>query len=234
MQERRAVNEAGLSQFFGRVYGVMGGGMVVTAIVTYLLGYVFRQQYFNFIASNSLVFYVMAFMPLIFVILGNTGRSVAHAGRALVFFLLLAASEGFTLALIMSMYNGTTVIAALLTTAVVFGTMALVGIFGKKDLSRAGSIAIMGLYGVILMSLVNMFLRSTGMGMLLNYIILAIFIVLVAYDNQTLKRLYASADAQGVMSVNSLAVSGAVALYLDFLNLFLTILEIFGVGSNRN
>ncbi|WP_225350294.1 hypothetical protein [Lacticaseibacillus pantheris] len=79
MQERRAVNESGLSQFFGRVYGVMGGGMVVTAAVTYLLGYVFRQQYFNFIASNTIVFYVMTFMPIIFVILGSTGRSMAHA-----------------------------------------------------------------------------------------------------------------------------------------------------------
>ncbi|WKF84215.1 Bax inhibitor-1/YccA family protein [Lacticaseibacillus pantheris] len=234
MQERRAVNESGLSQFFGRVYGVMGGGMVVTAAVTYLLGYVFRQQYFNFIASNTIVFYVMTFMPIIFVILGSTGRSMAHAGRALVFFLLLAASEGFTLAVIMSLYSGTTVIAALLTTAVVFGTMAMVGIFGKKDLSRAGSIAYMSLFGIILMSLVNMFLRSSGMAMLINYAILAIFIVLVAYDNQTLKRLYAQADAQGMSSINALAVSGAVSLYLDFLNLFIAILQIFGMGSDRN
>jgi FtsH-binding integral membrane protein len=70
--------------------------------------------------------------------------------------------------------------------------------------------------------------------MILNYIILGVFIVLVAYDNQRLKQLYAYAEAEGDVAISSLAVQGAIMLYLDFLNLFITILQIFGIGDNRN
>lgn len=232
MQERRAVNDTGIAQFFGKVYGTMGIGLIVTAVVTYLLGYVFQEQYFTLLASSNIIRYVLMFLPLIFVLFGSGRKALANPTRAMAMFIGLAASEGFTLATIMSFFAGTTVIAALLVTAVIFGTMSLVGVFGKKDLSRAGGIASMLLLGVLLMSVVNMFLGSAGFAMILNYIILGVFIILVASETQRLRNFYATAEAAGDVAVRSLAIQGALMLYLDFLNLFITILQIFGVSSD--
>ncbi len=234
MQERRSVNESGIAQFFGRVYGVMGIGMVVTAIVTFILGYVVRDQYVMFLQSNQFAYWIMLFLPLVFVLFGSSAKSIQNPARALTMFLLLSASEGTTLSVIMTFYSGTTAVAALLVTAVIFGTMALVGVYGKKDLSRAGGIATMVLFGAILMSAVNMFLGAAGMAMIINYVILGVFIVLVAYDNQRLRQYYSYAEAQGDVAINALAIQGAMMLYLDFLNLFIVILQIFGVGDSDN
>ncbi|WP_127850129.1 Bax inhibitor-1/YccA family protein [Lacticaseibacillus hulanensis] len=234
MQERRAVNETGVAQFFGKVYGTMGIGILVTAAVTYVLGYVFQAQYFAILQSNALLRFVFTLLPFAFLLMGSSRKALANPGRAMVMFIGLAASEGFMLASVMWWFKGTTVVAALLVTAVIFGTMALVGVYGKKDISRAGGIATMLLYGAILMSFVNIFMGSAGFAMVLNYIILGVFIVLVAYDSQRLRNFYASAEAQGDVAVSSLAIQGAVMLYLDFLNLFITILQIFGVGSDNN
>lgn len=234
MQERRSVSETGIGRFYGRLYGMMGLGLVVTAIVTYLLGVVFQTEYLTFIGNNRLFYYIAMFLPLVFVLFASSAKSARNPARATVMFLLMAASEGTTLALFMMMFKSTTTVAALLVTAVIFGTMALVGIYGKRDLSKAGSIATMFLLGAIVMTMLNFFMRSTGMAMILNYIILGVFIVLVAYDNQRLKQLYAYAEAEGDVAISSLAVQGAIMLYLDFLNLFITILQIFGIGDNRN
>jgi FtsH-binding integral membrane protein len=234
MQDRRAVNDTGVAQFFGRVYGTMALGIIVTAVVTFILGYVMRDAYISLLSTNRLAFFILTFLPFVFVLAGSGRKAVANPARALTMFLLLAASEGTTLAVIMTMFNGTTVIAALLVTAIIFITMACVGIFGKKDLSRAGGIASMLLIGVILMSVVNMFMGSVGMAMFINYAILGIFIVLVAFDSQRLRNFYAYAEAQGDVAVSALAIQGAMMLYLDFLNLFISILQIFGIGSDNN
>lgn len=234
MQERRSVSEAGIGRFYGRLYGVMGLGLVVTSIVTYLLGVVFQTQYLTLISNNRAFYWIMLFLPIVFMFLASSMKSVQNPARATVMFLLMAASEGTTLSVFMLMFKATTVVAALLVTAVIFGTMALVGIYGKKDLSRAGSIAMMFLIGAVVMSFLNFFMHSTGMAMILNYVILGVFIILVAYDNQRLKQMYAYAEAEGDVAISSLAVQGAIMLYLDFLNLFLTILQIFGIGDNNN
>lgn len=234
MQERRSVSDSGIGRFYGRLYGVMSLGLLTTAVVTFLLTTVLQQQFLNLIAGSRMMPFIMMFAPLIFVFLASGMKSVQNPARGLTMFLLMAASEGLTVAVLMMMVPGATAIAALLVTAVIFATMAMVGIYGKKDLSHAGSIAMMVLVGVILMSLVNMFLRSTGMAMIMNYIILGVFIILVAYDNQRLKQMYSYAEAQGDVAISSLAVQGAIMLYLDFLNLFITIIQIFGIGGNSD
>ncbi|WP_155286555.1 Bax inhibitor-1/YccA family protein [Lacticaseibacillus zhaodongensis] len=234
MQERRSVSQSGISQFFGRVYGNMGVGLLITAAITYLLGYVFHDQYVNFISSNPVFYWVMLLLPFVFIIFGSGARAYANPGRARLMFFGLAASEGTTMAVIMAQFSGTSVVAALVVTGVIFGTMSLVGIYGNKDLSRAGSIATTALVGALVMTVLNFLIHSSGLAMLINYAILAIFIVLVAYDNQTLKRFYAQAEAQGDTAISALAIQGALMLYLDFLNLFITILQIFGVGNDNN
>lgn len=234
MQERREVNETGVAQFFGKVYGMMGLGVIVTAIVTFMLGYVFRDSYFALLAANPIIKFIMTFLPFIFLFAGMGRKAIQNPGRAMLMFLGLAASEGTMLASVMYYFNGATVVSALVVTAIVFGTMAAVGVFGKKDLSRAGGIATMLLFGALLMTFVNFFIGSAGMAMLLNYVIVGVFIVLVAYDSQRLRNFYAYAAASGEVAINSLAIQGAVMLYLDFLNLFITILQIFGVGGSSD
>lgn len=234
MQERRSVSTSGIGRFYGKLYGVMSLGLLTTAVVTFLLSTVFQQQYLMLVTQNRSMPFILMLAPLIFVFLASGMKSVQNPARALIMFLLMAASEGLTVAVIMMMVPSSTAVAALLVTAVIFSTMAMVGIYGKKDLSKAGSIAMMVLFGVILMSFVNFFLRSTGMAMVMNYVILGVFIILVAYDNQRLKQMYSYAEASGDVAVSSLAVQGAIMLYLDFLNLFLTIIQIFGIGGNSD
>lgn len=233
MQERRVVNEVGVASWFNRVYAVVGVGIAITGLISYLLGNVFRTEYVNFIGGHQIMFYVMTFLPLIlsFFIYGKRAR--ANAGYAAVMFGLISASFGFTYASLWLIYPSANITIALFTTAVVFITMAVVGRTTKTDLSKAGGIAYTALWGVILMSVVNMFMRSSGMNLVISYAVLIIFIVLTAWDNQALKRMYMQASGgQMDVSLNSLAIMGALQLYLDFLNLFLAILQIFG-GDNK-
>ncbi len=233
MQERRVVNEAGLTQFFSRIYTLMGSGLVVTALVSYLLGVTFKTDYTNFVGAHPIVFWIMLALPLILSFFVTGRRAQASAGYATLMFYLMSASFGFTFAMVARTSN---MAVALATTAVVFLVMSMVGHFGKRDLSKAGNIAFVALFGVIIMSLVNMFMGSNGLQMLISYAILIIFIVLTAWDTQRLKNLYLTtgSDGQAAISENSLAVVGALMLYLDFLNLFTAILQILGVGNNNN
>lgn len=236
MQERRVVNEAGLTQFFSRIYTLMGSGLVVTALVSYLLGVTFKTDYVNFVSGHQIVFWIMLALPLILSFFVTGRRAQASPGYATLMFYLMSASFGFTFASVAMVAQTSNLAVALATTAVVFLVMSMVGHFGKRDLSKAGNIAFVALFGVIIMSLVNMFMGSNGLQMLISYAILIIFIVLTAWDTQRLKNLYltAGSDGQAAISENSLAVVGALMLYLDFLNLFTAILQILGVGNNNN
>ncbi|WLV76889.1 Bax inhibitor-1/YccA family protein [Lacticaseibacillus parahuelsenbergensis] len=236
MQERRVVNEAGLTQFFSRIYTLMGSGLIVTALVSYLLGVTFKTDYVNFVSGHQIVFWIMLALPLILSFFVTGRRAQASPGYATLMFYLMSASFGFTFASVAMVARTSNLAVALATTAVVFLVMSMVGHFGKRDLSKAGNIAIVALVGVILMSLVNMFMGSGGIQMLISYAVLIIFIVLTAWDTQRLKNLYLTtgSDGQAAISENSLAVVGALMLYLDFLNLFTAILQILGVGNNNN
>ncbi|WNX02369.1 Bax inhibitor-1/YccA family protein [Lacticaseibacillus rhamnosus] len=236
MQERRVVNEAGLTQFFSRIYTLMGSGLVVTALVSYLLGVTLKNDYINFVGAHPIIFWIMTALPLILSFFVTGRRAQASPGYATLMFYLMSASFGFTFASVAMVAKTSNLAVALATTAVVFLVMSMVGHFGKRDLSKAGSIAMSALFGVIIMMFVNMFIGSSGMQMLISYAILIIFIVLTAWDTQRLKNLYltAGSDGQAAISTSSLAVVGALMLYLDFLNLFTAILQILGVGDNNN
>lgn len=235
MEERRVVNDqAGLAAFFSRVYATMGGGLAVTALVSYLLGYVFQAQYLNFVGHYQIVMWIMIFLPFILTFVISGKRAQQNAGYATAMFLVLSAAYGFTFATILMVYPIGNVAIALITTAVVFFTMSLVGRVGHRDLTKVGTIAFAALIGIIILSLINMFIGSNGLQLLISYAILIVFIVLTASHTQALKRIYLTANSSGqqLISTNALAVQGALTLYLDFLNLFIAILEIFGGSSN--
>ncbi|KRM72889.1 Bax inhibitor-1 family protein [Lacticaseibacillus brantae] len=235
MQEQpRVVNEdAGLISFFGRVYTHMGLGLGLTALVSYLLGFVFKTQYLNFLGQNRWAQWVFLLLPFAMV-LGISGRRAQRSSAfAATMFYALSAAYGLTFSLILQFYSAANIAVAFATTAVVFIVMSMVGRFGKRDLSKAGSIASAALIGIIIMSIVNIFMHSGPIQMLISYGILIVFIILTAWDTQNLKKLYYQVGDSGALNMNSIAVQGALMLYLDFINLFMSILQIFG-GSNKD
>lgn len=236
MQERRVVNDTSLAGFFNRVYSVMGSGLLLTAAISYLLGTVFYNQYSNFVANHTFMFYILLFLPLFLSMGVNSRRAQANAGYAGLMFYLISACYGTTFTVILIQYQSSIVAISFLTTAVIFLTMSVVGRVTKQDLSRAGVIATSALIGVILLSVINFFMQSSGLQLILSYAILVIFIVLTAFDTQKLKTIYMSANQEGgyVVNTNTLAIQGALALYLDFLNIFLVVLRLFGGSSSRD
>lgn len=235
MQERRVVNDVGLSAFFNRVYANVGLGIAVTGLVSFLLGSVYKSAYLGFISAHPIMMTLVTILPLILIFPIQGKRAQERPALASVMFFLISAAFGFTYASIWLVYPTANITAALATTAVVYISMSIVGRVTKQDLSKAGGIAGMALWGVILMSIVNFFIGSSGMSLIISYAILIIFIILTAWDNQALKRMYLSATQGGEASysLNSLAIMGALNLYLDFLNLFLAILQIFGAGDSK-
>jgi hypothetical protein len=146
------------------------------------------------------------------------------AGAAASAFLIYSFLNGLTLSVIFWAYSQASIVQAFLTAAAMFGAMSVYGLVTKKDLTSWGSFFFMGLIGIVLCSIVNIFLRSSGMSFVISVIGVFVFLGLTAWDNQKLKQM---ATVTGPMQEN-VAVIGALALYLDFINLFLFLLRIFG------
>lgn len=235
-EERRVVNDTGLTTFFSKVYGTMGVGLLITGLVSYVLGVMYQVQYINFVVQNRFLYWVALFLPLVLSFMMSSKRAQANVTYARGMFFLMAASYGFTLATLFISFRSSIILLALVVTAVVFFTMSAVGRLTHKDMSRMGSMALSALLGVLIISLLNMlFFHSTMTQMLIAYAVMIIFIVMTAADTQTLKRFYMTASSNGdyAVNLNSLAVQGALMLYLDFLNLFLAIVQIFGFASDN-
>jgi FtsH-binding integral membrane protein len=134
---------------------------------------------------------------------------------------------GISLSYVLLAYTASSVLGVFITTSVVFAVMAIAGYTTNQDLTKFGSILTMFLIGIIVASLVNMFLHSEGLNMLITYIGVAVFVGLTAYDVQKLKRIGAS-EEYGDAIKSKLGLMGALTLYLDFINLFLMLLRLFG------
>jgi len=208
-----------------QAFAWMFGGLMVTALTAFAAAsdMSFQQTLLHspwimivlFVAELGLVFFISAGM-----------QRMSHA-TAVGAFLLYSALNGVTFSFILLAYATATIYGAFFATSLIFGVMALHGAATKSDLSGVGSIAMMFLVGVILVSIVNFFLHSTGLTMLISYAIVAIFCALTAYDVQKLKTM--STQMEG----GNLGIYGALSLYLDFINIFLALLRIFG-GSRNN
>ena len=143
-------------------------------------------------------------------------------------FIAYAALNGFAFTAILLAYNIGSIASAFISSALVFIAMSVYGRMTKNNLSGFGKYAMMGLIGVIIVSLVNFFMASAAVSYFLAYAMLIIFIILTAWDNQKLGLMYRQYGATGEVSISGLAVMGALTLYLDFVNLFITMLQIFG------
>ena len=140
--------------------------------------------------------------------------------------LLFSAVMGISLAPIFLTYTGDSITRLFLITAATFGGMSIYGYTTKKDLTAMGSFMIMGLWGVVIASIVNIFMKSSGLSFALSILTVVIFTGLTAYDTQKIRSMYLSADTGDTLSRK--AIAGALELYLDFINLFLALLRLFG------
>ncbi len=175
----------------------------------------------------TILFYVAMFSPLAFVMLISFGLNrISYVGLTLLF-IAYSLATGISLSFILLVYTSSSVLGVFLTSSLVFGIMAVAGYTTKTDLTKFGSLMIMLLFGIIIASVVNFFLHSSGLDMIISYVGVAVFVGLTAYDVQKLKRIGAGLE-YGDASAKKMALMGGLTLYLDFINLFLMLLRIFG------
>ena len=222
----RAVIDEGLRGYMLKVYNYMASALALTGIVAY--GVANTPVLMNAIFGTPLMWVVML-APLCVVFLLSAKIRTMSASAAQTTFWVFAVLMGMSLASIFIVYTGTSIARVFFITAGLFGTMSLYGYTTKRDLSGWGSFLFMGLIGVIIASIVNWFLASSALEFAISVIGVLVFVGLTAYDTQRIKEMYAQSDSTAVMSKK--AIMGALRLYLDFINLFIMLLRLFG-GRN--
>lgn len=219
------VDNTALNRFFGKIYGFVAAGIGLSALVAYLSVTVFQDFTFGLLfggGSFAIWLIMLAEIALVFV---ASGMAAKNSPMALPLFLLYSVMNGFTLSIILLSYTGQTIITAFLTAALMFVVMAVIGMTTKKDLSAMGQALYAALIGVVIASIVNLFLASSGMSFIISIISVLIFSGLIAYDNQRIRHVFEQTNGE---VGQGWVVSMALNLYLDFINLFLNLLRIFG------
>ncbi|MDD2337135.1 MAG: Bax inhibitor-1/YccA family protein [Geobacteraceae bacterium] len=204
-----------------QVYAWMGGGLLVTAMMA--MATISSPALFNAITGNRIVFYGLLIGELGLVIAISRAINKISAPVASFLFLLYAALNGVTMAVIFAIYTAESITSTFVITAATFGAMSAFGYFTKRDLTRWGSFLFMGLIGVVIASLVNIFVGSSAVSWVISVIGVIVFTGLTAYDTWKIKAM-AAAGAEG----RKPAILGALTLYLDFINLFLMLLRLLG------
>src|SRR5882762_7066297 len=208
--------------FISAVYGWMALGLALTGIVAAFTAS--SPMLVHAIFANRLVFFGLLILELILVFrLAGAVSSATSASVAVLMFLFYAALNGLTLSVIFLVYSQSSIATAFFVTAGTFGVMSLYGYFTKTDLTGIGNLCFMALIGLILASLVNMWFKNPTVMWITTYAGILIFVGLTAYDTQKIKQLYRG-DEDSEQEEKE-AISGALALYLDFINLFLNILR---------
>lgn len=215
----------GMNAFISKVFGWMFIGLLLTAGVAYYVST--NVNLVITLVSNSFLFFGLLIGELVLVAVLSARITKLKYGTALGMFFGYAALNGVTLSIIFLAYTGSSIVTAFGITAITFGIMCIYGYFTKADLTQFRTILFMGLIGIIVLSVVNIFLRSSGVEWFISILSLIVFLGLTAYDMQKLKAYYFGTEGNAVLREN-LGIIGALALYLDFINLFLTILRLFG------
>ena len=215
--------DIGLRQYMLRVYNYMASGLALTGAVAY--GVSTSQAAMQMIFGTGL-FWVVALAPLGLVFFLSARINKMQASTAQTLFWVYAGLMGLSLASIFIAYTGTSIARVFFITASVFAGMSLYGYTTKKDLSAWGSFLFMGLIGIVIASLVNIFLQSSAMQFVISVVGVLVFVGLTAYDTQAIKSIYLESDSADTHTKK--AVMGALRLYLDFINLFIMLLSLFG------
>jgi FtsH-binding integral membrane protein len=229
-----AAVDQGLRSYMLQVYNYMAIGLAVTgaaALGAFMLavdrsGGTAQLTQFGHLIYQSPLKWVVIFAPLALVFFLSFRIQTMSVGTAQAVFWLYAALVGLSLSIIFLIYTGQSITRVFFVTAAAFGGLSLYGYTTQRNLSAFGSFLVMGLIGVIIASLVNVFLQSTMLQFAVSVIGVIVFAGLTAWDTQRIKEMYFAGDDQLVAGRK--AVMGALSLYLDFINLFMMLLQLFG------
>jgi FtsH-binding integral membrane protein len=215
-----------LQTYMAQVYGWMTCGLLLTGFVAWYAAN--TPELMMYIFSGKFIFFglIIAQLALVFVLSGLVHK--LSPGVATGLFMLYSALTGLTFSSIFLVYTYSSIASTFMVTGGMFGAMSLYGYTTQRDLSKMGSLLFMGLIGLILASLVNLWLKSTPLMWAITYIGVIIFVGLTAYDTQKLKNLGEQIDTRDKAQMRRYSILGALTLYLDFINLFLMLLRIFG------
>jgi FtsH-binding integral membrane protein len=227
----RQANVQASTIFLAKVFNWMAIGLGLTGIVAFFT--VNSQSMLQFIFGNKIIFYGLMFAELGMVLYLSARIQHISSRVATGLFLTYSALNGVTLSSILLVYTAASVAATFFITAGMFGAMAVYGLVTKKDLSSLGSFMFMGLIGIVIASVVNIFLGSPMISWIVSGLGVIIFTGLTAYDVQKITRMGAAGIMdQGEAAIQKVAIMGALTLYLDFINLFLSLLQF--LGNRRN
>lgn len=217
--------DAGLQAHMQKVFNTMGIGLGITGVVAFITAN--TPALFNAIYGTPLAWVVML-APLAFIFLGFTPNRVykMSASKVRTTFFLFSALMGLSMATIFAVFTGESIARVFFITAATFAATALYGYTTKRDLSGVGSFLFMGLIGIVIASLVNLFLQSAMVQFVVSIIGVIVFTGLTAWDTQRLKEAYAYSHGEEANS--KMATMGALSLYLNFVNLFTMLMQLMG------
>lgn len=223
-QKQLDINQ-GISVYITKVYNWMAVALLLTGAVAYFTAG--SEQLMQLIFGNKILFFGLIIGEIALVGYISARIQKLSSYNATLLFLLYSALNGLTLSFVFMAYTSASITSTFIITAGTFGAMSVYGYFTKSDLTKIGNLAFMALIGIIIASVVNFFMQSEMMYWIITYLGVAIFVALIAYDTQKLKRL-AMQGFENQEHMEKGAILGALTLYLDFINLFLFLLRIFG------
>ncbi|MDB5415110.1 MAG: inhibitor (BI)/YccA family protein [Rubritepida sp.] len=237
-----ATIDAGLRTYMLRVYNWMASGLLLTGIVAYLIAhnptvaeifYTVVRTPRGYATAPTILGYVAIFAPLAFVLALSFGINRMSKSTVQALFWAFCAVMGASMASIFVVYTATSVASTFFACSAMFGAMSLIGYTTKRDLTKMGSFMMMGLIGIIIASLLNMFLASPAIAFLVSILGVVIFCGLTAFDTQRIKNDYVEFSyAAGTEEAGKRSVMDALGLYLNFINLFQFLLQFMGVRNN--
>ena len=229
-RESTVYYDEGLRIYMLSIYRNMSMALSISALVAYIVGS--SQQLAMVIFSTPLV-YAVIFAPLIYIFFFSRNLMSMSKDQAILHLGIFAALNGLSLGSIFLVYTTASIAKTFFITASTFGVMSLYGYSTKKDLTALGAFAYMGLIGLVIASLINLFLRSPALDFAVSFIGVGIFTILTAFDIQKLKSIYYGMNGTTARAGN-IAVYGALTLYLDFINLFTMLLHFFGIRKSND
>lgn len=242
---RSAEIDEGLRAHMNKVYGTMSVGMLITALTAWAIAglavttdpsaavaQIGADKYLTSLGGaiyGSPLKWVIMFAPLLFVFGFSAGINRMSAATAQTVFYAFAAVMGLSISSIFLVFTGESIVTTFLVTAIAFASLSLYGYTTKKDLSAMGTFLMMGLIGLIVASIINIFIASSAMAFAISVIGVLIFAGLTAYDTQNIKNTYLQMAHAGDQEwLGKAAIMGALSLYLDFINLFMFLLQFLG------
>lgn len=222
---------AGLRSYLTKVYNYMALALGITGLIAFLTVFF---DLFQVIYSNPVLSIVVILSPIVLVFYMSHRLQYLSAQSTVTVFFLFSVLMGLSLSYIFIVYTTENIARAFFITSIMFGSMALYGNSTKKDLTSMGSFLIMGIWGLIIASIVNLFLGSSPLYFAISFISVIVFTLMTAYDAQRIKDVYYRYNDGSEAVTTKLAIFGATNLYFDFINVFLNLLRLLNLFNNRD